>query len=120
MSDHPTQAPNSSFKEQIAFFMPIFQEPMTFDHIRHQSSFLLSTILAVAAKYTCITTTPPGGASAYSGSNPFGESPLVERHPKPVSEDKWEEIRALATSSYFQALISKVHCLGGFTGLLRC
>jgi hypothetical protein len=69
--------------------MPILQEPVTFDAMRHQSSFLLSTILAIAAKY-CL--------------NDVG-SPTVD-------ELTWTRIRALATTSYLQAHISKVHCLG--------
>ncbi|GMK54054.1 hypothetical protein CspeluHIS016_0106400 [Cutaneotrichosporon spelunceum] len=86
------------FVKHIAFFMPVFQEPMTFDAVRHRSSFLLSTILAIAAKYNCVST----GTADMS-----------------VDEDKWFEIRALALSSYFQALISKVHCLGAwFSGVL--
>lgn len=94
--------------------MPIFQEPMTFDHIRLHSSFLLSTILAVAAKYNCVVTLPHrGGLGNKGSSDPFETSPSEANcRVKPVSEEKWEEIRALATTSYFQALISKVHCLG--------
>lgn len=99
-----------SFQEHIASFMPIFQEPMTFDHIRHQSSFLLSTILAVATKYICVVT---GTQTAMFGaSSPFEVSSSGVPRLKPISEDKWYEIRGLAITSYFQALISKVHCLG--------
>lgn len=106
---------NSSFLEQIAFFMPIFQEPMTFDFVRHRSSFLLSTILAIAAKYNSTSTTRHN-ATGGEAAEPFGWDPLGSsgrNGVKPVDEDKWFEIRSLALSSYFQALISKVHCLGG-------
>ena len=88
----PSKRLNCSYLEEIAFFMPILQEPLTFDAIRHQSSFLLATILAIAAKY-CVVNTPSAG------------SPIV-------NELTWTRIRALATTSYLQAQISKVHCLG--------
>lgn len=109
----------SSFQEEISFLMPIFQEPMTFDFVRHRSSFLLSTILAVAAKYTCVSTlTQVAGDSGPGDLLRFNSSPSMDslkRHAvQPVAEEQWFQIRALAISSYFQALISKVHCLGAF------
>lgn len=83
-----SDAAKRSYLEEISCFMPILQEPVTFDATRHQSSFLLSTILAIAAKY-CVGNASPG-----------------------VDELTWTRIRALATTSYLQAHISKVHCLG--------
>lgn len=106
-----------SFRDEISFFLPILQEPITFDFVRHHSSFLLSAILAVASKYCC-TLTRPSGASEETISSPFGlpPSPGLASHIRhgirPVSEQKWLQIRSLAVSSYFQATISKVHCLG--------
>lgn len=87
---------------------------MTFEYIRARSSFLLAAILAVAAKYCCITTPRPATASA----DPFDTVPRdrwssLERHGvTPVEEEKWLQIRALAMWGYFQVLISKVHYLG--------
>lgn len=97
-----------SFRDEISFFLPIFLEPMTFDTVRHRSSFLLSAILAVACKYCC-------GTNADNPGNPFGPEPTIQqvRHGvQPMDEEKWVSVRSWAMSSYFQALISKVHCLG--------
>jgi hypothetical protein len=33
---------------------------------------------------------------------------------RPVEEEEWLQIRSLAMSCYFQAIVSKVHCLGEF------
>jgi hypothetical protein len=109
-----------SFRDEISFFLPVCEEPMTFDSVRHRSSFLLSAILAVASKYCCATTRPYSAVDEAT-AGPFGSTPVPDlashaRHGvQPIAEEQWLRIRALAMSSYFQALISKVHCLGGYT-----
>lgn len=76
--------------------MPMFHESfaLSFDSVRHRSSFLFCTILAVASKYN---------------SSDTASSDTYVRHP--IDRDTWLQIRGMAMAGYVQAIISKVHCL---------
>lgn len=91
--------------------MPIFQEPVTFDSIRHRSSFLLSTMLAIAAKYACQPQDNHADHLAHSTRVQTRSDIYPGRCPS-VSPDAWQQIRGVAITCFFQAMISKVHCLG--------
>lgn len=87
---------DTSFAHEIAFFIPLFQEPLhlSFDSIRNRSSFLFSTILAIAAKYNSQLTSGQLGGTAQT-----------------IDPEIWLQVRGMAMAGYVQAIISKVHCL---------
>ncbi|KAM0753315.1 hypothetical protein T439DRAFT_323951 [Meredithblackwellia eburnea MCA 4105] len=87
-----------SFVRKILLYMPILVESVTFDGIKTRSPFLLSTMLAIAARY-CVA---GRGSETF---NPRKHDAIV------VTQDQYSSLRSLAMQHMCVSLMSKVHVL---------